>query len=401
MGENSSNGLVIEREQKLLNLVNSLIVFSRDRRFVPGLNIFEAAGLDRQEIRHSNFLAFILRPYESHGLGDSFLKSLLRRALENAPEPPIRPLKLVLADFSDALVTREWRGIDVLIESKANQLVWAIENKIDSTESEHQLRMYEESARESFSNHKFVFSYLTVDEDHPSEQTWSAIGYSGVLEALQESMTYHSANLTSEVSTVLNHYVTLIRRKIVPDQELIEQCRAIYAQHRQALDLIIRFGTVDPFVSAADLFFKEHTDLEQATVSPNRAVFTPSVLANVVPKGVGSSWAGYQRAVAFWFNLYRPKNSLGLIIEVAPFNSDRYNREALARALLNHFKTNTKTITPKYTRVYSDYKKLSDEQLGSTDEILRVMNDLYQVVSSRYLSAVADIARCAFSGVGS
>ena len=145
MGENSSNGLVIEREQKLLNLVNSLIVFSRDRRFVPGLNIFEAAGLDRQEIRHSNFLAFILlRPYESHGLGDSFLKSLLRRALENAPEPPIRPLKLVLADFSDALVTREWRGIDVLIESKANQLVWAIENKIDSTESEHQLRMYEE-----------------------------------------------------------------------------------------------------------------------------------------------------------------------------------------------------------------------------------------------------------------
>jgi len=48
-------------------------------------------------------------------------------------------LNLVLADFTDALVTREWRGIDVLIESKINRLVWAIENKIDSTESEDQL----------------------------------------------------------------------------------------------------------------------------------------------------------------------------------------------------------------------------------------------------------------------
>ncbi|WP_371933101.1 hypothetical protein [Bradyrhizobium sp. CCGUVB23] len=30
-------------------------------------------------------MAFLLRPHESHGLGDTFLKSLMRRALENVP----------------------------------------------------------------------------------------------------------------------------------------------------------------------------------------------------------------------------------------------------------------------------------------------------------------------------
>ncbi|WP_458196330.1 PD-(D/E)XK nuclease family protein [Bradyrhizobium sp. UFLA05-153] len=91
-------------------------------------------------------MAFLLRPHESHGLGDTFLKSLLRRALENVPEPPMATLNLVLADFTDALVTREWRGIDVLIESKINRLVWAIENKIDSTESEDQLTFFKKAS---------------------------------------------------------------------------------------------------------------------------------------------------------------------------------------------------------------------------------------------------------------
>jgi len=58
-----------EEEQKLLELIKDLERFSREVRFPSGLNIFEAAGMHRQEIRHSNFLAFLLRPQETHGLG--------------------------------------------------------------------------------------------------------------------------------------------------------------------------------------------------------------------------------------------------------------------------------------------------------------------------------------------
>ncbi|MEO0536712.1 MAG: PD-(D/E)XK nuclease family protein [Cyanobacteria bacterium P01_A01_bin.123] len=36
-------------------------------------------GMVRQEIKHSNFLQFLLNPSEKHQLGDLFLKKLLIR----------------------------------------------------------------------------------------------------------------------------------------------------------------------------------------------------------------------------------------------------------------------------------------------------------------------------------
>jgi hypothetical protein len=103
-----------EHESKLLDLIADLDQFYRERRFTSRLNIFEAAGMQRQEIRHSNFLAFLLRPQESHGLGDAFLKRLIQKALNNSSvtPPPISALTLALADLSDALISREWRNID-------------------------------------------------------------------------------------------------------------------------------------------------------------------------------------------------------------------------------------------------------------------------------------------------
>jgi hypothetical protein len=141
-----------DHEKKLLDLITDLEQFSRETRFAYGLNIFEAAGIQRQELRHSNFLAFLLSPQQTHGLGDAFLKRLVQKALNNSSIelPPISALTVALADFSDALVSREWRNIDLLIESKNNTFVFVIENKIDSSESEHQLSKYEATVTPNF-----------------------------------------------------------------------------------------------------------------------------------------------------------------------------------------------------------------------------------------------------------
>jgi hypothetical protein len=89
-----------EIERKLLSLINDLDQFSQQKYFAAGLNIFETAGLYRQEIRHSNVLAFFLRPVENHGLGDSFLRNLIYRALEDfSGEPPSVHLILLLPTF--------------------------------------------------------------------------------------------------------------------------------------------------------------------------------------------------------------------------------------------------------------------------------------------------------------
>ena len=383
----------LDREQKLLNLIADLERFSQEKRFPSGLNIFEAAGLGRQEIRHSNFLAFLLRPQEAHGLGDAFLKRLLQKALENlAVEPPISLLSVTLADFSDALVFREWRNIDLVIESESNKLVFAIENKINSIESESQLSKYESTVKSAYPNHRVVFSYLTKDGDSPSRELWSPMSYSDVLDAVQGAKFRQSSNLTNEAKIVIDHYVSLIRRNIVPDQELVEQCRKLYAQHKDALDLIIRYGEVNSFASAADLFFKRHSDLKSLVVRSSAAVFLPASLFEIVPQFEDTNWWGQSRPLLFWFN-FPPDSRLGIVIEVGPFSSDKFDRKLLVGDLLKYFNHEKKNATAKYTRVYSEYKKLTENQAGDPEEIQAVINQLYEAVQSRHLSSVTEISR--------
>jgi len=42
------------------------------------LNVFEAAGIFRQEVRHSNILATLLDPHGTHQIGDAFLRAFFQ-----------------------------------------------------------------------------------------------------------------------------------------------------------------------------------------------------------------------------------------------------------------------------------------------------------------------------------
>ena len=59
-------------------------------------NILEVLGVVRQELRHSDFLAFLLDPSANHGLGDAFLKQLLKHALVGAAFREITNVSLPL-----------------------------------------------------------------------------------------------------------------------------------------------------------------------------------------------------------------------------------------------------------------------------------------------------------------
>src|SRR5687767_12130280 len=107
-------------------------------------NIFDALGLTRVEIRHSNFLAFILDPAESHGQGQLFLKAILMDLLKNAP-PELRPLSPIDLDGTDLRgveIKREWRNIDLLITCKEPRFAVVVENKVGSQDHSNQLNRY-------------------------------------------------------------------------------------------------------------------------------------------------------------------------------------------------------------------------------------------------------------------
>ena len=46
-------------------------------------NIFSILRISKNEIRHSNFLCWLLDPNQSHGLGDIFLKRFLREVFSS------------------------------------------------------------------------------------------------------------------------------------------------------------------------------------------------------------------------------------------------------------------------------------------------------------------------------
>ena len=55
-------------------------------------NLFEALGVARQELRHSDFLGFLLNPQQPHSLGDFFLEAV--PAASAGREPGRRPADL-------------------------------------------------------------------------------------------------------------------------------------------------------------------------------------------------------------------------------------------------------------------------------------------------------------------
>jgi len=83
-------------------------------------NLFEAIGVIRQELRHSDLLATFLDPGQSHGLGTLFLSELLHTASPSADG----------LDLHQARAVREWHNVDILIVNDASRLVIIVENKI-------------------------------------------------------------------------------------------------------------------------------------------------------------------------------------------------------------------------------------------------------------------------------
>ena len=83
-------------------------------------NIFRVLRIARAEIRHSNVLAWLLTPGESHGLGDTFLRRFLSRILMEHDEAKVKltPAGVELMPFGDVEVLREWQKIEILIDRR-------------------------------------------------------------------------------------------------------------------------------------------------------------------------------------------------------------------------------------------------------------------------------------------
>jgi hypothetical protein len=212
-------------------------------------NVFEAMGMARAEIRHSAFLAHLLDPYESHGLGDRFLRGFLIHAC--ARHPSFRTTDVLLADFNDVVVERERFNIDILITSQELSLACLIENKVGSHEHSDQLARYRSHIASELSGLRHhVLVYLTPDGESPSDSAYVPIDYTVVVK-LAEAIASESA--AGEIQLVLNHYASLLREHVVTDDRIVQLCHQVYRKHRHAIDLILEHGVADQDNALAEI----------------------------------------------------------------------------------------------------------------------------------------------------
>ncbi|MCY6492302.1 PDDEXK-like family protein [Leptolyngbya sp. GGD] len=315
--------MTLEQEQRAI--LEKFIIDNPDLEALEAkisqFNIFEAVGMVRQEIKHSNFIQFLLNPSEKHRLGDLFLKKLLIAILTDAEEAHIDSLDIAGSDFSDAEIRREWKNIDLLIYSPTNSFVCVIENKVDAVERPHQLRTYEDVVDKEFRDCKKMFVFLTKEGSPASRPRWISFDYGTIAEIIETVCNERRSCLTDEIYIAIRHYVDLVRRHIMSESDIAELCRKIYKQHRQAIDLIYEHrpdmrSDVEDYIKQLIQEFSQAENIDLDSVDKRYIRFAPKEWDGMAFQKTCPDWTGSDRI--FLFEFWNEPQNLCLHLVIGP-----------------------------------------------------------------------------------
>lgn len=285
---------ILEQKQMLENLLLSEDLEELNNR-TNQFNVFNALKLQNNEIRHSNFLSWLMTPYENHELGDYFLKEFLKSAIKNfssSEDTEIELKDVAFADLSDAEIRREYKNIDILIISPKNEFLCIVENKIWTGEHDNQLSRYANIVDKEFNGYKKLYVFLTPEIDIECELIkreidnsklvhYIPMSYKQVYEVTNKVLKFKSKHLNNEVKIFIEHYQKMVERNIMgnTDKEIVDLCRKIYRENKAAIDLIIENSD-----SKADIFealkevLNERNDIDITNIG--------SATIKFVPKGI-------------------------------------------------------------------------------------------------------------------
>ena len=229
----------INVREKYRELIND-IDFDKLELQLKTPNIFQILGVARTEIRHSNFLGWLLDPNGNHGLGKLFLTKFLRGIATSEIATELDEFEIEELNFNNVELRREWKNIDLLLIF--DTLVICIENKIDSKDHSNQLTKYREIVNSNFKSRKKVFVYLTPIGELPIDQTereyYAIYSYQEIIEQFERILKIHGNSLNSGVNQYISDYLTTIKRELMKNDELNELADKIYKNHRELIDFV-------------------------------------------------------------------------------------------------------------------------------------------------------------------
>lgn len=257
-------------------------------------NVFNVLKLQNAEIRHSNFLGWLLDPGETHRILDGFLKELLKIILKDHSDNPNVSMcisDILFNDFGDTIVTLEkmtdkGRRIDILLESKSNQFVCVIENKVWSGEGCNQLEDYYDyiNSHKRYSQYRHkLFVFLTPSTEYNCTQLYKnyiRLDYEKICKAIDRVL-QNNALIDCNVRAFIENYKEMVERNIMGkyDKDVLELCTMIYKEYGSIIDLIAQQGNPKTCVlSVLNEVLEERSDLVDIHSKNDGFLFLPNDL---------------------------------------------------------------------------------------------------------------------------
>lgn len=207
-------------------------------------NPFDVLRYSDYEIRHSNVLAWLLQPGETHGVGDAFLRDFTTAMNEAARSQGIHPIPVPTSfDFENVRVERELDYVDITLFFKSERVLIAIENKTGERSPEHadQVLHYEKTLREKYTNSYDVIQSVLLtasptgdaSERRFIDVSWTRIH--GIVKSIRERERFEFDE-GEKIRAFLGHYLEIVERLTVQPDADRDRFKTLLDNYRPVLE---------------------------------------------------------------------------------------------------------------------------------------------------------------------
>lgn len=340
-------------------------------------NFFEILRVAHTEIRHSNFLAWMLDPRQNHNIGDTFLKWFLKDIFSNQRVTWINEFQVDSLDTKNLVIHREYKNIDLLIE--AAEFIVVIENKLWSKEHTNQLSRYEALVKKDYPTKQHAFVFLTPFAEQPEHDSdkdiYVTFDYESIVRILNIILDTYGHSVSEKIRTYIKDYILIVRRYIMQDDDAIKIAQEIYKNHKDALDFIFE-SKPDRLLEVSSAFNGAVEKAGYILGSPGKgyARFLTPKLNAIIPKGNEGGW---RYGEAFTFEIIYRKKSVALSCVVAPGSPQ------VRELLINALKTIDGAKSPKGLKwssvhVHNHRIDVNDEQY---DDLAILESDIQKILA--------------------
>lgn len=218
------------------------------------INLMSILRIAHKELQHSNLLAWLFDPNETHRLDDFFIKEFIKlyykeneyQDLGNT-DAKLSVFDFVNLDFSDLVIHREHKNIDILILSESNGLCIMIENKVFAKEGKGQLTKYREYVEKEYSSFKHkIYIYLSLFEQDISENEtdyYVQLTYQHIKKLIVQILENQSIAIAKNTRFVLEQYLQTLKALMNENEKIEKTAKDLYKRYKSAFDLVFKYAS--------------------------------------------------------------------------------------------------------------------------------------------------------------